>query len=137
MIGSAAPFEVTYSNTYKLVHNKILDEYYVLYCTRNAPDLGNTFQSKSFIQIPVKSFAAIDTRAVGYLDVSCLKLLFFFFFLGVFITLYYNSFLNKVIILRLLEMSPITPHLAQPVHHPTLVQKWIVLDMILLFILLL
>lgn len=48
----------------------ILDEYYVLYCTASAPDLGSTFQSKTYIQIPTRSFAAIDTRALGYLDVS-------------------------------------------------------------------
>ncbi|KAG2233218.1 hypothetical protein INT48_007638 [Thamnidium elegans] len=67
-LDSSAQFSVTYSNTYKLVHNLALDEYYVLYCTKAQPDVGNTFQSKTFIQIPVRSFAAIDTRALGYLD---------------------------------------------------------------------
>lgn len=47
-----------------------LDEYYVLYCTKSAPSLGSTFQSKTYIQVPVKSFAAVDTRALGFLDVS-------------------------------------------------------------------
>lgn len=68
-LDASAQFNVTYSNTYKLVHNIALDEYYVLYCTKAQPDVGNTFQSKTFIQIPVTSFAAIDTRALGYLDV--------------------------------------------------------------------
>lgn len=70
MIDSTSQFNVTYSNTYKLVHNKMVDEYYVLYCTKSAPDLGSTFQAKTFIQVPVKSFAAVDTRAIGYLNVS-------------------------------------------------------------------
>lgn len=69
-LDSSAQFNVTYANTYKLVHNIALDEFYVLYCTKAAPNVTNTFQSKTFIQIPVKSFAAIDTRALGYLDVS-------------------------------------------------------------------
>ncbi|KAI7901676.1 uncharacterized protein BX663DRAFT_513651 [Cokeromyces recurvatus] len=67
-LDSTAQFNVTYYNTYKLVHNLVLDEYYVLHCTKSAPSLGNTFQSKTFVQIPVRSFAAIDTRALGYLD---------------------------------------------------------------------
>lgn len=69
-LDSSAQFNVTYANTYKLVHNMALDEYYVLYCTKSAPSLGSTFQSKTYIQIPVKSFAAVDTRALGFLDVS-------------------------------------------------------------------
>ncbi|KAI7866955.1 uncharacterized protein EV154DRAFT_571836 [Mucor mucedo] len=69
-LDASAQFSVTYSNTYKLVHNIALDEYYVLYCTKAQPDVGKTFQSKTFIQIPVTSFAAIDTRALGYLDVQ-------------------------------------------------------------------
>lgn len=69
-IDANAQFNVTYANTYKLVHNKALDEYYVLYCTKSAPSLGATFQSKTYIQVPVKSFAAVDTRALGFLDVS-------------------------------------------------------------------
>ncbi|CAO3624459.1 unnamed protein product [Mucor hiemalis] len=64
----SAQFSVTYANTYKLVHNLALDEYYVLYCTKSQPDVGKDFQSKTFIQIPVKSFAAVDTRVLGYLD---------------------------------------------------------------------
>ncbi|KAL7331630.1 hypothetical protein PS15p_203796 [Mucor circinelloides] len=67
-LDSSAQFNVTYANTYKLVHNMALDEYYVLYCTKSAPSLGSTFQSKTYIQIPVKSFAAVDTRALGFLD---------------------------------------------------------------------
>ncbi|CEP13331.1 hypothetical protein [Parasitella parasitica] len=67
-LDSTAQFNVTYSNTYKLVHNIALDEYYVLYCTKAAPSLGSTFQSKTYIQIPVSSFAAVDTRVLGFLD---------------------------------------------------------------------
>ncbi|KAI8640712.1 hypothetical protein BD408DRAFT_419323 [Parasitella parasitica] len=67
-LDSTSQFNVTYSNTYKLVHNIVLDEYYVLYCTKSAPSLGSTFQSKTYIQIPASSFAAVDTRVLGFLD---------------------------------------------------------------------
>lgn len=80
-----------------MVHNIALDEYYVLYCTKSAPSLGDTFQSKTFIQVPVKSFAAIDTRALGYLDVSDMTIKKKFFFVLVLLTC--------VIILQLLGQS--------------------------------
>jgi hypothetical protein len=76
----SAQFSVTYRNTYKLVHNLALDEYYVLYCTKAQPNVGSDFQSKTFIQIPVKSFAAVDTRVLGYLDVSFFFALFLCYF---------------------------------------------------------
>ncbi|KAI7869705.1 hypothetical protein BDF14DRAFT_1741634 [Spinellus fusiger] len=60
-------FSVVYSNTYKLVHNLAMDEYYILHCTQNRPNLTDV-QSKTFIHIPVTNFAAVDTRAIGFLD---------------------------------------------------------------------
>ncbi|KAF7731934.1 hypothetical protein EC973_007765 [Apophysomyces ossiformis] len=62
-----AQFSVEYHNTYKVVSNRVLNENYVLHCTQNPPNLTD-FQSKTYIRIPVTNFAAIDTRAIGYLD---------------------------------------------------------------------
>ncbi|KAG0182668.1 hypothetical protein DFQ28_007352 [Apophysomyces sp. BC1034] len=62
-----AQFNVTYANTYKIVQNKVLSEFYVLHCTQNPPNVTN-IQSKTFIRIPVTNIAAIDTRVIGFLD---------------------------------------------------------------------
>ncbi|KAL0081929.1 hypothetical protein J3Q64DRAFT_1178940 [Phycomyces blakesleeanus] len=64
---SSSLFKVTYANTYKTVQNIILGEYYILYCTQTKPNLTDV-QSKSYIQIPVTNFAAVDTRVIGFLD---------------------------------------------------------------------
>lgn len=61
-------FSYEYHNTWKLVTNKVNNENYILYCTSQPPNI--TLQSKTFIQIPVKKLAVVDTRALGYLDVS-------------------------------------------------------------------
>lgn len=111
LLGSTVKFNVTYSNTYKLVHNLVLDEYYVLYCTSSAPSLGATFQSKTYIQIPVKSFAAIDTRALGYLDVSARNT-----YNGPLIQYLLYSFLDKVITLSTLETQQMSPHHVAQTH---------------------
>ncbi|KAI8388261.1 uncharacterized protein BYT42DRAFT_559497 [Radiomyces spectabilis] len=60
-------FNVTYSNTYKAVYNAALNEHYVLHCTQHPPNLTD-YQSKTYIQIPVTNFAAVDTRILGFLD---------------------------------------------------------------------
>lgn len=59
-------FSYEYHNTWKLVTNKVNNENYILYCTSQPPNI--TLQSKTFIQIPVKKLAVVDTRALGYLD---------------------------------------------------------------------
>ncbi|KAI8974357.1 hypothetical protein BDB01DRAFT_807142 [Pilobolus umbonatus] len=63
----SARFSVTYHNTYKTIRNIALDENYILYCTREAPEIQG-IQSKTFIQIPVQSFAIMDMRSLGFLD---------------------------------------------------------------------
>lgn len=87
-----------------MVHNIALDEYYVLYCTSSAPSLGSTFQSKTYVQIPATSFAAVDTRVLGFLDVSthlkdCTTIaqasLFFFHSMNQLTLMTYNSYLGK------------------------------------------
>jgi len=48
-----------------VVTNKATNENYILYCTRQQPNI--TVQAKTFIQIPVQRLAVVDMRAMGYL----------------------------------------------------------------------
>ncbi|RUP50386.1 hypothetical protein BC936DRAFT_139396 [Jimgerdemannia flammicorona] len=65
-LNGSSGFKVQYQKFYKIINNLKSGEFYLLYCSRSAPNVS--FPVKGLVQIPVTNAAALDINTIGFLD---------------------------------------------------------------------